>query len=268
MTNGTNDYLTLEVIAGTAFRSTADTDELSQRVKDRLGFGSFNIPARLALARSLAIPALPSKVEGEVGRVIKGDVLFGTGADLASWVSLLIEHAGSSLTIKDLQSVVQRHWARGMKILSEELDASDGDNSEFWRRLAESALPEVTEKRRSGTSPVVAEISRGPVPVRMGEIGHDVSNNEEVIWTLNAPGGSPHSAFMGGVGSGKTRTAAFVLRSIAEQTNVPLLAFDFKGTWRTSTTRWTKPSARSFFRRRTSLFRWTCLPCQTTASME
>jgi len=224
-----NDYLTLEVIAGTAFRSTADTDELSQRVKDRLGFGSYNIPARLAMARSLAIPGQPSKAEGEVGRVIKGDVLFGTGADLASWVSLLIEHAGSALTIKDLQSTVQRHWARGMKILSEELDASNGDNSEFWRRLAESALPEVTEKRRNHITSVVAEASRGPVPVRIGEIGRDVATNEEVIWTLNAPGGSPHSAFMGGVGSGKTRTAAYVLRSIAEQTNVPLLAFDFKG---------------------------------------
>lgn len=137
MSTEANDYLTLEVIAGTAFRSTADTDELSQRVKDRLGFGSYNIPARLAMARSLAIPGQPSKAEGEVGRVIKGDVLFGTGADLASWVSLLIEHTGTALTLKDLQSTVQRHWARGMKILSEELDASDGDNSEFWRRLAE-----------------------------------------------------------------------------------------------------------------------------------
>lgn len=229
MSTEANDYLTLEVIAGTAFRSTADTDELSQRVKDRLGFGSYNIPARLAMARSLALPGQPPKAEGEVGRIIKGDVLFGTGADLASWVSLLIEHAGSALTIKDLQSTVQRHWARGMKILSEELDASDGDNSEFWRRLAENALPEVTEKRRSQAASVVAEASRGPVPVRLGEIGRDVATNEEVIWTLNAPGGSPHSAFMGGVGSGKTRTAAFVLRSIAEQTNVPLLAFDFKG---------------------------------------
>ncbi len=229
MNNEANDYLTLEVVSGTAFRSTADTDELSQRIKDRLGFGSFNIPARLAMARSLAIPGLPPKAEGEMGRIIRGDVLFGSGADLASWVSLLIEHAGSALTIKDLQGTVQRHWARGMKILSEELDASDGDNSEFWRRLAESALPEVTEKRRSNTATVAAEASRGPVPVRIGEVGLDVATNEEVSWTLNAPGGSPHSAFMGGVGSGKTRTAAFVLRSIAEQTNVPLLAFDFKG---------------------------------------
>ena len=67
--------LTLEVVAGAAFRSTAETDELSQRVKDRLGFGSFNIPARLAIARSLAIPDMPPKGEGETGRTIKGDVL-------------------------------------------------------------------------------------------------------------------------------------------------------------------------------------------------
>lgn len=224
-----SDHLTLEVVAGAAFRSTAATDELSQRVKDRLGFGAFNIPARLAIARSLAIQAPPPKPEGEAGRVIKGDVLFGSGPDLAAWVSLLIEHAGLSLSIKDLQGVVQRHWARGMKILSEELDASHGDNAEFWRRLAESALPEVTSKVRTNITDASAGLSRGPIPVRIGEVGRDVANDQEVIWTLNAPGGSPHSAFMGGVGSGKTRTAAFVLRSIAEQTKVPLLAFDFKG---------------------------------------
>lgn len=224
-----NELLTLELVSGTAFRSTSDTDELSQRVKDRLGFGSFNIPARLAIARSLAIPSAPARAEGEVGRTIRGDVLFGSGADLASWVSLLVEHAGDSVTIKDLQGLVQRHWARGMRILHDELEASGGDNSEFWRRLAESALPEVTEggrDQRSGGAPVA---SRGPIPVRIGEIGRDVATDEEVVWTLNAPGGSPHSAFMGGVGSGKTRTATFMLRSIAEQVSVPLLAFDFKG---------------------------------------
>lgn len=222
--------LTLEVVAGAAFRSTAETDELSQRVKDRLGFGSFNIPARLAIARSLAIPDMPPKAEGETGRTIKGDVLFGSGADLAAWVSLLIEHAGNALTIKDLQGCVQRHWARGMKLLAEELNASNGDIAEFWRRLAESALPEVTsgQGRHDAIDPT-SVVSKGPLPVRLGEVGKDVASDEEVIWTLNAPGGSPHSAFMGGVGSGKTRTAAFVLRSIAEQTGVPLLAFDFKG---------------------------------------
>ncbi|WP_186295647.1 DndE family protein [Xanthomonas citri] len=228
--NAESNSLTLEVVSGAAFRSTIDTDELSQKVKDRLGFGSFNIPARLAIARSLAIPDLPAKADGETGRTIKGDVLFGSGADLAAWISLIIEHAGSPLSIKDLQGSVQRHWARGMKLLAEELNASNGDIAEFWRRLAESALPEVTSDsgRRDVVGPTPVP-SRGPVPVRIGEVGKDVSSAEDVSWTLNAPGGSPHSAFMGGVGSGKTRTAAFVLRSIAEQTNVPLLAFDFKG---------------------------------------
>lgn len=223
--------LTLEAVSGAAFRSTADTDELSQRVKDRLGFGSFNIPARLAIARSLSVAGHPPKVEGEPGRVIKGDVLFGAGPDLASWVSLIIEHFGEQPSLKDLQGLVQRHWSRGMKLVAEDLKASDGDTTEFWRRLAESALPQIATGTRSnrGADAGGEHLSSGPIPVRVGEVGQDTSNNEEVIWTLNAPGGSPHSAFMGGVGSGKTRTAAFVLRSIAEQAGVPLLAFDFKG---------------------------------------
>lgn len=223
--------LTLEAVSGAAFRSTADTDELSQRVKDRLGFGSFNVPARLAIARSLSVAELPPKVDGESGRTIKGDVLFGAGPDLASWISLIIEHFGEQLSLKELQALVQRHWSRGMKLVAEDLDASGGDNTEFWRRLAESALPQFATGTRFGRGPDADgdHLSSGPIPVRLGEVGKDTSNGEDVIWTLNAPGGSPHSAFMGGVGSGKTRTAAFVLRSIAEQTGAPLLAFDFKG---------------------------------------
>lgn len=224
------DHLTLEAVSSAAFRSTSETDELSQRVKDRLGFGAFNIPARLAIARSLAITELPPKVEGEPGRVIRGEVLFGSGPDLASWISLIIEHFGSHMTMKDLQGLVQRHWSRGMRLVADELASSDGDIAEFWRRLAESALPQVA-MAASGRRPDSESqpLAHGPITVRLGEVGEDTSTGEPVTWTLNAAGGSPHSAFMGGVGSGKTRSAAFVLRSIAEQTGVPLLAFDFKG---------------------------------------
>lgn len=224
------EALTLEAVSGAAFRSLSETDELSQKVKDRLGFGAFNIPARLAIARSLAISELPPKVEGEPGRTIKGDVLFGAGPDLASWISLITEHFGDNLSLKELQGLVQRHWARGMKLVAEELRASDGDVAEFWRRLAESALPQVGGKGRARggdeSAPVAAD---GPLTLRIGEIGTDTASGEEVLWTINAPGGSPHSAFMGGVGSGKTRTAAFVLRTLAKRSEVPLLAFDFKG---------------------------------------
>jgi DNA sulfur modification protein DndE len=225
------EALTLEAVAGAAFRSLSETDELSQKIKDRLGFGAFNIPARLAIARSLAIAELPPKVEGEPGRVIKGDVLFGTGPDLASWISLITEHFGTRLSLRDLQGLVQRHWVRGTKLVAEELRASDGDVAEFWRRLAESALPQISPngRGRSGEKTAPSDGLEGALTLRIGEVGTDTASGEPFNWTINAPGGSPHSAFMGGVGSGKTRTAAFVLRSLASRSEVPLLAFDFKG---------------------------------------
>lgn len=225
------DYLTLDTIAGAGFRSTAETDELSQFVKDSLGFGAFNIPARLAIARSLAIPEQPARPKGDPGRSIKGETLFGVGPDLAAWISIIIEHLGSPPeSLKELQAVVTSHWARGMQSLSAELRAAEGDYAEFWRRLAESALP--AHGRSAGTASMAnsgLERVAGLISLKLGEVGTDTSTGDIVSWALNAPGGSPHSAFMGGVGSGKTRTAAFVLRSIAEQSGAPLLAFDFKG---------------------------------------
>jgi hypothetical protein len=225
------DYLTLDTVAGAGFRATAEADEIAQYVKDSLGFGAFNIPARLAIARSLAVADAPPKARGELGRSIKGETLFGTGPDLASWISLLIErNGGTPSSLKDLQSLVTAHWTRGMNILVGELKSADNDSNEFWRRLAESALPKGTgavSMPISGAHPL--DVTIGAIRLRLGEIGTDIGTNEEVMWSMNAPGGSPHSAFMGGVGSGKTRTAAFVLRSIAEQSRAPLLAFDFKG---------------------------------------
>lgn len=223
--------LTLDTIAGTGFRATAQTDELSQEIKTALGFGSHNIPARLAIARSLAVSSQPARASGESGRTIKGDTLFGSGADLATWISLLTEHRGATPeSMGDLHTMVSAHWTRGMNMLAEELRAVNKDASEFWQRLAESALPAVSTISLPDDSKPDSFRIVGPISLRVGEIGKDAASGEEVIWPMNAPGGSPHSAFMGGVGSGKTRTAAFVLRSLAKQSpSTPLIAFDFKG---------------------------------------
>lgn len=230
--NLASEYLTLDAIAGAGFRSTLETDELSQYVKDALGFGAFNIPARLAIARSLSISEPPPKPQSDPGRSIKGETLFGTGPDLAAWVSLIIEHHGAPPTsMKELQALVTAHWARGMKRVAEDVKAADADSTEFWRRLAESSLPEgvYTQGFGQGNDSAPPGLAEGPVVVRLGEVGRDVATQEELNWAINAPGASPHSAFMGGVGSGKTRTAAFILRSIAQHGPVPLIAFDFKG---------------------------------------
>ena len=223
--------LTMDAIAGAGFRATAQADEWSQEIKNALGFGSHNIPARLAIARSLAVPSQPAKVEGEPGREIKGDTLFGVGADLLTWVSLLVEHRGAMPeSMPELRATVAAHWLRGMNMLAEELRVAGKDASEFWKRLAESALPATSSMALrfdgSGSIALVA----GAVTLPIGEIGKDADAGELAVWALNAPGGSPHSAFMGGVGSGKTRTATFMLRSLAQQVpGVPMIAFDFKG---------------------------------------
>lgn len=59
--------------------------------------------------------------------------------------------------------------------------------------------------------------------------GQDAQTGEQVQFPLNAAGGSPHMAIMGGAGSGKTRTAVHMLRELRQFGDIPLLAFDFKG---------------------------------------
>jgi hypothetical protein len=69
----------------------------------------------------------------------------------------------------------------------------------------------------------------GRLAIRIGPVSEDAASGEAVTWAPNAPRGSPHAALMGGVGSGKTRSAISMLRSIREKAPVPLIAFDFKG---------------------------------------
>jgi len=224
--------ITLDQVATTAFRSTRETDALAEELKDLLGFGTHNIPARLAIARSLAIPEPPPPAQGEPGRTIRGEILFGTGDVLATWLSLLIEHEERPIeSIADLQRRVRDHWVRGMKMLSELLESSNRSKINFWRRLAETGLP-------SGRSPdegdiVPPALGDEPVPrpiaLPIGPRGVDARSGEPVRFSPVAPGASPHVAIIGGVGSGKTRTALTMLAKLREQTAAPLLAFDFKG---------------------------------------
>ena len=82
----------------------------------------------LAIASSLAVVEQPKRVEGELGNSIKGDTLFGEGADLAAWVSLVIERSGKpDVTLRDMQTMVAAHWSRGLDILEDHWVAAEGD---------------------------------------------------------------------------------------------------------------------------------------------
>jgi hypothetical protein len=221
---------TLVDVAGANFRTDDDSDRLNTDFMGRLGRKARYVPARIAIARSLAIPSNPPALpEGlEAGRSIKGDTLFGTGSALAAWTALVVERSGSrDLAMKSLQDLIAAHWRRGLHLLDEDWRTADADQARFVRRLVEAADLPLAVKVPGIVEPTGAP--QGPIIVPVGEIAVDANTGDQIAWGVNVQGGSPDCAVMGGVGSGKTRTAVAILRSIRSLAGVPLIAFDFKG---------------------------------------
>ena len=226
--------ISLVEAAGANFRTDEESDSLNTAFMGRLGMRKRYLPARLAISRSLALSSQPEPlVEGyEPGKVIKGDTLFGTGTALTVWLSLIVQSSEETpVDTRRLTALVGAHWKRGLQLLDREWKQAEGDVAQFVKRLVE-----VAELPTSGGGPVRTgsgvsgeTFSSGQIDVPIGEISEEVEKRERVIWSLNGKGGSPHSAIMGGVGTGKTRTAVAMLASIREKAHVPLIAFDFKG---------------------------------------
>lgn len=226
--------LSLVEVAGANFRTDEESDTLNTAFMGRLGMRKRYLPARLAIARSLATSAPPDLIEDglDPGKAIKGDTLFGTGTALSVWIALIVQRTGDpDLDVRKLIGLVGAHWRRGLKQLDKDWEQAGQDVAKFIKRLVEVAelplagrsLPQIAGMATGAT------FSSGLIEVPIGEIGEDVTTKEAVMWSLNGKGGSPHSAIMGGSGSGKTVMAAAMLRAIREKAPVPLLAFDFKG---------------------------------------
>lgn len=226
--------LSLVEVAGANFRTDEVSDGLNTAFMGRLGMRKRYLPARLAISRSLAIAAPPPLLSDELdpGKVIKGDTLFGTGTALSVWVALIVQRAGQpDLDLRGLVALVGAHWKRGLGHLDRDWEQSGKDVTKFIKRLVEVAELPMAGGSLPGVGGTVsgATFSSGQIEVPIGEIGEDATTKEKVLWNVNGKGGSPHSAIMGGSGSGKTVMAAAMLRAIREQASVPMLAFDFKG---------------------------------------
>ena len=228
--------LSLLEITNASYRTTRSGDDLCSHLMTRLGWKVRYLPARLAIARSLSLPSVPVTTPLEEdqpgGNTIRGQQLFGDGVDPGVWMALIVEHANETdLTKKQFQSLVAAHWHRGAQLLEKDWEQADGDLGIFVTRLAEYA---------NFTGPGVGAGHQGrdgfgthgldmAIELAVGEVGLDVQSGESVKFPLNAAGGSPHIAIMGGAGSGKTRTGVHMLKELRAYGPVPLLAFDFKG---------------------------------------
>jgi DNA sulfur modification protein DndE len=126
------------------FRTTKAADDLNGRFQGLLGLPHRYGPARLALGRSLGLPSTPALDVNTMGygKPIKGEQLFGQGIELATWITLLVEHdagGGVEMNRKRMQSLVAAHWQRGMQLLWEDWKTSAGDFDAFVARLVRMA---------------------------------------------------------------------------------------------------------------------------------
>ena len=224
--------LSLIEVSTAQFRTTRSADKQCEELLRRLGYKVHYLVARLALSRSLALPAEPAASpddDDDPGRTIRGQQLFGDGPDLSAWVALIVQRIRKpEITRRELQAAVSAHWRRGADLLIKDWDEVQGSLPRFIEKLSDLAsLPE-----ERGQVPLIdgeePTITAGVV-IPVGEVAEDAETQEPVAFPVNAAGGSPHIAFMGGAGSGKTRTAATMLKRLRTFGALPLLAFDFKG---------------------------------------
>jgi hypothetical protein len=134
--------LSLLDLVRSEFRTSRAADEMNSRFQTLLGLPHRYGPARLALGRSLGLATVPTFELNHLGygRPIRGEHLFGQGAELATWVTLLVEHAATvGLERRDLQALVAAHWQRGMTLLWDDWRAAGSDFDRFVTRLVRHA---------------------------------------------------------------------------------------------------------------------------------
>ena len=229
--------MTIEItdLSTTTFAATRVADQSCSELSRALGWRQRYVAARLAIARSLSLPTPPRPLteeeQDDMATPVRGMQLFGEGRDLATWLALITQDSGdASMSKRSFRALVAAHWTRGADLLKKDWEHSGHNMARFVARLAELAsFPDRAGRDGGGAPAASAPTVTSQVRFSIGEVAMDVRTDENVEFAPNSAGGSPHMAIMGGVGSGKTRTAVHILKAMRRFGNIPLLAFDFKG---------------------------------------
>lgn len=214
-----------EDVRTATYQPTKAGEQFEELLRSKLGLAHKYESARLAIGRSLADPSTPAaRDSAPAGTALKGEQLFGTEIDL--WLSLLILDGefSTTATVDDFRHHVEAHWARGSRLLQDDLANCGDDETKLLSRLAELLQP------LTDTAAVRPATSRqGGVRLRLGPVSQTFPSAEPVEFTLNGQGASPHIALMGRSGTGKTTTGIQMAIDIIRSAELPFLMIDPKG---------------------------------------
>ncbi|WFS63398.1 DndE family protein [Pseudodesulfovibrio thermohalotolerans] len=213
------------------YRATKVAEDFLEDLRITLMPGDRAAVARLAIARSLYEPIIdgePSVLNEEMSKrsPIEGVHLFGEDGDI--WSCLVASSvADAVLDEKEFKALVELHWHRGAQFLKGDYNDVKQVDTDFIVRLA-GMVPLVGGSRKTqGTHQLTDK--EGPLVVPFGEASREPQTEDPIRITLNGKGTSPHIAIMGRTRTGKSRVGLEVGKSIAQQTDLPLIIIDPKG---------------------------------------
>ena len=217
-----------DAVVRAAFKPLEANSSIESTLKAKLGLPNRNDAAQLCIGRSLAESSSPQPLSSDVtyGKSIDGAQLFGDDIDLWLCALLIDGELGECASIEDLRALVEAHWARGAKLLKDELVECGEDDTRLLSRLAELLPAEPARGRFPSEYP-----KRGLTELRLqvGSVSQTFPDGDCVDFVLNGQGTSPHIALMGKIGSGKTTTGIQIALQMLEKANIPLLFIDPKG---------------------------------------
>lgn len=221
------------------YKSTIAADESLSRLAQASGWPD-HVLSRFAISRSLQERGIPETVDGErKGKELRGETLFRSkqDSDYLPWVAAMIaQHSGRPYQKdEDAIDLIIAHWHRGIRLLTNDLDALGGDFQNLIIGVARKASEHFEENRSETDSGKQGAAGFGPVGGRVRPmvipIGRTAPNTDPVTVTFNDTNrySNCHAAVSGISGSGKTQLVkqmvASAMKSCDQSTGVIFVDF-------------------------------------------
>lgn len=218
-----------ELVWKAQFKATEESAAFEDKLRSAFGLQYRYEAARLFIGRSLAEPNPPDPLPTATkfySKPIPGEYLFGDNLDLWLCSLVLDGKLQPTSTADDFRTLVEAHWARGFKLVRDELERCQGNEIKMVTRLAEF-LPEGGAAVEVPFAP--AGGATGELRLKVGSVSLTHPAGKPVDFVINGPGTPPHIALMGAVSKGKTTTGVQVTIELATKARIPFLFIDPKG---------------------------------------